>query len=56
MSINELRLQDINMRINTIIGMKKYQEIKKAMETFDQRLHRETEKPGGEHQVDFKIK
>lgn len=56
MSINELRLQDINIRINTIVGVKKYQEIKKVMENFDQKLLREMEKPGPEHQVDFKIK
>ena len=56
MSINELRLQDINIRINTIIGVRKYQEIKKVMETFDQKLHQEMEKPGQGHQVDVKIK
>lgn len=57
MSTNEFRLQDINLRINTIVGVKKYQEIKKAMEAFDQKLLQEMEKPGEEHhQVDFKIK
>lgn len=56
MSINEFRLQDINIRINTIVGVKKYQEVKKAMEAFDQKLLQEMEKPGEKRQVDFKIK
>jgi hypothetical protein len=56
MSMNEFRIQDINMRINTFVGVRKYQEIKKVMETFDQKLQQETEKTGTEHQVDIKIK
>lgn len=56
MSMNELHLHDLNFRINTIVGVRKYQEVKKVMEVFDTQLHREMEKPGKEHQVDFKIK
>lgn len=56
MSMNELRLQNLNLRINTIVGVKKYQEVKKVMEAFDNKLRQEVEKPGKEHQVDLKIK
>lgn len=56
MSINEFRLQDTNMRINTIVGVRKYQEVKKVMEAFERKVHQEIEKPGTQHQVDFKIK
>jgi hypothetical protein len=55
MSMSEIRLQDVNMRINTIVGVKKYQEVKKVMETFDQKLRQAVEQPEN-HQVDFKIK
>ena len=55
MSISGLGLQDLNIKINTIVGVKQYQEVKKAMEAFDNKLRLEMEKPGTQ-QVDVKIK
>lgn len=44
MSINGLPLTDVNTRFNTIAGVKKYQQVKKVMEEFDNKLKQEVAK------------
>lgn len=53
MSVNDPRLNDLNTRVNTVVGIKKYQEIKKVMEEFDSKLQKEINKQP--NKVDHKI-
>jgi hypothetical protein len=53
MPVNGPRLDDINSRVNTVVGLKKYQQIKKVMEEFDTKLQEEINKQP--HKVDHKI-
>lgn len=47
------RLNVINNRVNTVVGLKRYRQVKKVMEEFNSKLNRETENLS---KVDRKIK
>ncbi len=55
MSINALHSNDVNRRVNTVTGLKKYQEVKKVMEVFKNELRQEMEKPQST-KVDYRVK
>jgi hypothetical protein len=38
------RLNGINTRVNTVVGIKQYRHVKKVMEDFDSKLNREIDK------------
>ncbi len=38
------RLNGINNRVNTVVGLKQYQQVKKVMEKFDSKLREEMDK------------
>lgn len=44
MPVNGPHPNDLNTRVNTVVGIKKYQQIKKVMEEFDSKLQRELNK------------
>ncbi len=54
MPVNGPGLNDINSRVNTVVGIKKYQEVKKIMSDFDKQLQNEINKQAPK--VDHKIK
>jgi hypothetical protein len=54
MAVNGPRMDDLNSRVNTVVGLKKYQQIKQVMAEFDSKLQTELNKPT--HKVDHKIK
>lgn len=45
------RLNVINNRVNTVVGLKQYRQVKKTMEEFDSKLRQEMDK-----KVDRQIK
>jgi len=47
------RLNAVNNRVNTVVGLKQYRQVKKAMEEFDSKLHQEM---GKSLKVDRQIK
>lgn len=47
------RLNAINNKVNTVVGLKQYRQVKKAMEEFDSKLRQEMGKPS---KVDRQIK
>jgi len=54
MAVNfDPRLNGINTKVNTLVGIKQYREVKKVMENFDSKLNLEMEKAS---KVDRKIK
>jgi hypothetical protein len=38
------RLNGIDTRVNTVVGIKQYRQVKKVMENFDSKLNRELNK------------
>jgi 3-dehydroquinate dehydratase len=54
MAVNGPRIDDLNSRVNTVVGLKKYQQIKQVMSEFDLKLRDELNKQT--HKVDHKIK
>lgn len=54
MAVNGPRIDDLNSRVNTVVGLKKYQQIKKVMAEFDSKLQDELNKQP--HKVDHEIK
>lgn len=38
------RLNGINNKVNTVVGLKQYQQVKKTMEEFDSKLRQEMDK------------
>lgn len=38
------RLNGINNKVNTVVGLKQYRQVKKTMEEFDSKLRQETDK------------
>lgn len=38
------RLNGIDTKVNTVVGIKQYQQVKKVMENFDTKLNREYDK------------
>lgn len=47
------RFNAINNKVNTVVGLKQYQRVKKTMEEFDSKLRQEMDKPP---KVDRQIK
>lgn len=47
------RFNAINNKVNTIVGLKQYRQVKKVMEEFDSKLRQEMDKPS---KVDRQIK
>lgn len=47
------RLNAINNKVNTVVGLKQYRQVKKAMEEFDSKLRQEM---GKLSKVDHQIK
>lgn len=47
------RFNAINNKVNTVVGLKQYRQVKKAMEEFDSKLHQEV---GKSSKVDHQIK
>lgn len=47
------RLNGIDTRVNTVVGIKQYRQVKKVMENFDSKLNREIDKAS---KIDRQIK
>jgi hypothetical protein len=54
MAVNGPRFDDVNTRVNTVVGIKNYQKTKQVMAEFDSKLQNELNKQTPK--VDFKIK
>jgi 3-dehydroquinate dehydratase len=54
MAVNGPLINDLNSKVNTVVGIKKYQQIKKVMAEFDSMLQNEINQQP--HKVDHKIK
>jgi hypothetical protein len=54
MAVNGPRFDDVNIRVNSVVGLKKYQQVKKVMAEFDSKLQNEINKQSPK--VDHKIK
>ena len=44
MAIKETQLNEVNVRVNTVVGLKQYQHTKQVMTEFESALKRETSK------------
>ena len=45
MTVNQdLNLSMVNRKVNTVVGLKQYQNVKKVMETFDMKMQQELNK------------
>lgn len=44
MAINKTGLNEVNLRVNTVVGLKQYRRTKEAMAEFENKLQQETSK------------